>query len=123
MDQRERKNLAMLAKRTAAQHKALGEIEAHAIARFRGLLPDLESALGMLRLGDHFGWKVLYLMHSKATIRKYEAILGIKVRELFEEEGPSSERSIGFKLAQSIGNFWKIISGAIKVEGRKELDS
>lgn len=32
-------------------------------------------------VGFHFGWKVLYLVHSKRTIKKYEAMLGIKVTE------------------------------------------
>jgi len=75
----------------------------------------------MLRLGHHFGWKVLYLIHSKQTIRKYEAILGVRVREIFEEDGPSSERSRGFLTAQKLSNFWKIISGAEKIQGRRDV--
>lgn len=103
------------------QREQLEEIEARAVKGFRGSYDDLESALGMLRLGHHFGWRVLYLVHSKATIRKYEGILGIKVREVFPEEGPSSSRSVGFELAQKVGNFWKVVSGAVKLEGRREI--
>ena len=69
----------------------------------------------------NFGWKVLHLVHSKATVRKYEDILGIKVREAFEPESPSSYRSKGFELSQKIGNFWKIVSGAIKLEKRRDI--
>lgn len=79
---------------------------------FRGQLPELESAIGMLYLGQVYGWKVLYLTHSKATVRKYEKILGITVREAFPEIGPDAHRSMGFKLAQKFSNFWKLVSGS-----------
>lgn len=121
MDRQEQKNFARLAKLSASQRAELESIESRAIARFEGQLNDLESALGMLRLGHHFGWKVLHLIHSKQTIRKYEAILGVKVREVFQEDGPSSARSRGFLMAQKQSNFWKIVSGAQKIDGRREI--
>lgn len=111
-----------LAKLSAAERQALEEIEARAIANFQGSFPDLESALGMLRMGHHFGWRVIYLVHSKATVRKYEGILGIRVRDLFPDEGPSSRRSAGFKISQGMGNFWKIVSGAVKVRDRSAIE-
>lgn len=101
-----------LARLSSAQRAELDRIEADAIADFKGQLDDLESALGMLRMGHHMGWKVLYILHSKATIRKYENILGIKVRDIFPEEGPSAYRSMGFNIAKAASNFWKVISGA-----------
>lgn len=111
-----------LKKLTAAQRVHLDEIEANAIADFQGQLDELESAIGMLRMGHHFGWKILYIIHSKRTIRKYEEILGIKVRELFEEEGPSSYRSMAYQLAQKFSNFWKIVSGAEKLPTEKKRE-
>ena len=115
------KNLAKLKKLSPSQKAQLEDIEAKAIARFSGQLDELESALGMLRMGHHFGWKLLYLMHSKQTVRKYEEILDIKIREVFEESGPSSDRSIGFELAKKVSNFWKIISGEEKIENRRHI--
>ena len=115
------RNLKKLADRTVDQAAELERIERHAIANFRGQLDELESALGMLRMGHHFGWRVLVLIHSKRTLRKYEEILGIQVREFFKEEGPSHERSVGYMLAKKIGNFWKVVSGDIKVEHRREM--
>ena len=102
---------------TDAEKNQLQEIEDNAIINFKGMLDELESALGMLRIGHHVGWKVLYLIHSKKTIRKYEEILNIKVRDIFEETGPSSPRSIGLALA----NFWKVVSGEIKIDNKKEI--
>lgn len=110
-----------LAKLTAEQEAEINAIERRAIADFKGQLDDLERAVGMLRMGHHFGWKVLVLIHSKRTIRKYEEILGITVREFFPAEGPSSYRSYGLKIAQGLDNFWKAVSGETKIEGRKEI--
>lgn len=103
-----------------AQRAELDRIEADAIANFKGQLDELESAIGMLRIGHHMGWKVLYIIHSKRTVRKYEEILGIKVRELFEETGPSTYRSYGFRMAEAFSNFWKVVSGAEKIDADKK---
>ncbi len=115
------KNLGPLTDRTAEQAADLERIERQAITNFRGQLDELETALGMLRIGHHLGWRVLILIHNKRTLRKYEDILGISVREFFPEEGPSASRSIGYQTVKKIGNFWKAVSGDIRVEGRREI--
>ena len=110
------------------QRAELERIEGDAVADFQGELEELESALGMLRMGHHVGWKVLYLLHSKRTIRKYEDILTgdsktpVRIRELFKESGPSSYRSNGYRLAEAASNFWKIISGDTKIPDRRQLE-
>ena len=107
---------------TEQQILQINKIEREAIARFSGPLPELESAIGMLHMGSHFGWKVLVLVHSKRTIKKYEQILGISIREYFPEEGPSAERNNGLKIAKKLGNFWKAVSGDIKIDHKKNID-
>ena len=109
-----------LAQLTREQDAQLAEIEREAIAEFQGDLIQLEAALGMLRMGHHFGWKVLYLIHSKKTIRNYEEILGKRIRDVFPESGPSSYRSIGFNLAERFSNFWKVAGGDIKIPRRHD---
>lgn len=103
------------------QEAELREIEAHAVAEFEGDLTQLEAALGMLRIGHHLGWRVLYLVHSKKTIRNYEEILGIKIREIFPETGPSSYRSFGLNIAMRFSNFWKVVGGETKIPRRQEI--
>lgn len=105
---------------TPAQQERLREIEAKAVANFTGDLSQLEAALGMLRMGHYFGWKVLYMIHSKKTIRTYEDILDIRIREEFEDRGPSSYRSIGLAIAERYTNFWKVAGGDIKIPKRKD---
>ncbi len=109
-----------LAKLTPEQEDQLREIEREAIAGHSGDLTQLEAALGMLRMGHHVGWKVLYIIHSKKTVRTYEEMLGIKIRDVFPESGPSSYRSIGFNLAQRYSNFWKVAGGDIKIPRRQD---
>lgn len=108
------KNLHKLAPYSQERNEQLHTIKRQAIASFTGQFDELEAALGMLHLGDHLGWKPLVLIHNKRTIRKYEEILGISIREFFPEEGPSAERSMGYSIAKKIGNFWKAVSGEIK---------
>lgn len=105
----------------------LERIEMQAIADFKGDLHDLESAIGMLMIGHHFGWKVLYLIHSKRTIRKYEEILAgiskeeVRIRDLFRPEGPSSYRSAAFQVVRRVSNFWRVIANeSTEVELPKE---
>ena len=83
------------------------------IREFRGLIPTLESAIGMLIVGQKLGWKVMLLAHDKKTIRKYEEILGVDIREVMPGEGPWAAKSVAWKAAQGIGNFWKAVKGEI----------
>lgn len=116
-------NLLKMPSRNIEREAELIRIEREAVANFHGQLDDLLAALGMLRLGDYMGWRVLVLIHNKRTIRKYEDILGLKVREFFPPEGSQSHRSKGYKFAKAFGNFWKAVSGEIKIENRREISA
>jgi hypothetical protein len=102
-----------------AQFKRFIEIS----KEYTGDFGELEAALGMYIMGEYFGWKVLVLIHNKRTIKKYEEILGIKVREEFEPEGPLASKSVGLAIVKKIGNFWKAVSGEEKIDGRRELST
>lgn len=116
-------NLLKMPQRPLEREAKLINIEREAVASFHGQLDDLLAALGMLRMGDYLGWRVLVLIHNKRTIRKYEDILNIKIRDFFDSEGPQSRRSLGYSLAKKIGNFWKAVSGDIKIENRREISA
>lgn len=91
------------------------------LVEFSGDLSELEQALGFYVVGRHVGWKVLVLIHNKRTIRKFEQILGIDVRTEFPELGPDCDRSLAYSIAKKVSNFWKAVSGDIKIENRQEL--
>lgn len=114
-----RKNLHRLAPYDHDRIDQLHDIEIKAIANFSGALDELEAAIGLLHMGDHFGWKPLVLIHNKRTLRKYEGILDINLREFFPEEGPSAERLLGYVIAKKLGNFWKAVNGEVKDEELK----
>jgi len=99
----------------------LRSISVKATENYRGSLPELSAALGMLQIGDLFGWRPLVVVHSKRTIRKYEEILGITVRDFFPEIGPEAKRSLGYLNASRLSNFWKAVSGEVKVDHRQEI--
>jgi predicted Rossmann-fold nucleotide-binding protein len=101
---------------TPEQAERMAQLFDQAVHKFSGTFDELESALGMYVLGRHVGWKVLFILHSKKTVKKYEEILGISVREEFPEEGPEALRSVGYSIAKKFSNFWKVVSGEEKVD-------
>jgi hypothetical protein len=106
---------------SAEESKAAYDKLDKAVKEFKGELPVLEQALGMYVIGRHIGWRPLVLVHNKRTIKKYEEILGIDIRTEFPEVGPDAERSLGYRFAQQLSNFWKAVSGDVQVEGRSEI--
>ena len=104
---------------TPEEAQRLVRVVERAIDNFSGNLDELEDAIGMYMIGSHFGWKVLVLIHNKRTIRKYEEILGIGIREEFPAEAPISERSNGYRLVKKLNIFWKAVSGDKSVPGRR----
>ena len=102
---------------------ALSQRVDEAARNFVGQFEELESAIGMMTIGRLFGWRVLLLIHNKRTIKKYEEILGINIREEFDEEGPLAYKSVGYGFIQRIGEFWKGVSGDIKIPDRRTLES
>lgn len=89
----------------------------HAISNFKGNASELESAIGMYFMGHAFGWRVMYMVHSIATVRKYERILGIVAKDEFPEVTPHSDRSMAFRVGRSVSNFWKAVKGENRPEG------
>lgn len=85
-----------------------------AVDNFNGNLDDLESAIGMLMIGRHYGWRVLLLIHSPGTIRKYTKLLGINhLRDVLPEVGVLAHRSTAWRLVDGTQNFWKAVRGQI----------
>lgn len=83
------------------------------ITKFHGNSEELQNAIGALMLGRKTGWRVLFLIHSPKSIKKYEHILGIKFREIMPEVGPKAKDSMAWKIAQTVTNFWKLVKGEL----------
>lgn len=91
------------------------------IAQYRGHATALESALGAVVIGHNYGWRVLKLVHSPATYRKYENILSVKFQDLCPERGPLSNKSRGLAIADKLNSFWAVATGKKKIEDKSEL--
>ncbi len=101
--------------------KELIEIIDNATKRFTGNVTELESAIGLFLVARKVGWKGLFLVHTKKTIRRYEEILGISIREYVLEEGELARKSQALKLLKGVTNFWKAVQGEISGVRSKEL--
>lgn len=85
-----------------------------AVKNFTGNSAELESAIGAFLVGRHIGWKPLYLMHDKKTLRAYEKHLDLEFRTVLPEIGALASKCVAWDLAQKAGNFWKSVTGNIK---------
>ncbi|MEH6542466.1 MAG: hypothetical protein V7721_00860 [Porticoccaceae bacterium] len=93
-----------------------------AIDGYRGQAPTLESALGAVLIGHRYGWRVLKVIHSPATYKKYEKILGVKFQDICPERGPKASRSMGLKIADRLNSFWAVATGKKKIPNKAMLD-
>lgn len=83
------------------------------VLKFHGNSQELENAIGALMVGRQTGWKVLFLIHSPKSIKKYETILGLSFREVMPELGPKAKDSIAWNIAAKVSNFWKLVKGEL----------
>lgn len=84
-----------------------------AVLRYKGNTQELRSAIGVLVLGRHVGWKPLYVMVNKDTVKKYQRILDIDFRDVLPETGPRAEKSVAWLAVQKVSNFWKAVKDEI----------
>jgi hypothetical protein len=84
-----------------------------AIERYVGNSDELASAIGVLMIGRKIGWRPTYLLHSTATMKKYEKYLGVDLREILDEVGPMAKRSVAWRIGEKVSNFWKLVKGQV----------
>jgi hypothetical protein len=86
-----------------------------AIKGFGGNIAEFERAVGTLFVARYTGWKPIYLMQDRKSLKKYEEFLGIKFQEAVEDEGDMAQRSLAWKLLtkakEKLTNFWKVVRG------------
>jgi hypothetical protein len=94
-----------------------------AIKRFKGYGPSLETAIGAVYVGKAMGWEVLYMLHNRSTLKKFEDILGFNLRDQMEPNTPLSRKHLVWDWATKAKAFWKVVRGDIKKEGRTEIQA
>jgi hypothetical protein len=88
-------------------------------SEYRGHCGTLAGALGALTFGQLYGWKAVWLVHSRSTIKEYEAALGISFRDHMPERTELSSRITGIRWADELGKFWAVVKGEVSVPGGK----
>jgi hypothetical protein len=106
---------------TPTTEKQLVELIDKAIKNFSGNSDSLAGAIGYLLIGRKFGWRVMFFMHSQATVRKYEKILGVSSRDAMPEEGPMAKKAYAFQAMKKVSNFLKGVKGEIAGIKSKEV--
>ena len=92
------------------------------IGSFKGNVSKLEGAIGALVVGSNYGWRVLKIVHSPATYKNYEEILGIKFQDVCEERTPLSKKSFGLAVADKLKSFWAVATGKKSIKNKQHLD-
>lgn len=93
-----------------------------AIETYKGQMPVLESAIGALAIGQKFGWRVLQIVHSSATLKKYERVLDLKFKDVCPERTDLSRKSVGLAVADKIQSFWAVALGKHPVKNKDCLE-
>lgn len=89
----------------------LAKIWDDAITTYKGNSEKLKNAFGMLMLARTMGWKPVYLMHSRSSIKEYEKILNVDIKIMFPPIGKHPERSMAWRVTSNLSNFWKAVKG------------
>ena len=88
-------------------------------SEYRGHCATLAGALGALAFGQLYGWKAVWLVHSRGTIKSYEEALGISFRDHMPDRTELSTRIVGIRWADELGKFWAVVKGEVSVPGGK----
>lgn len=84
-------------------------------------LSVIEGAIGALLIGQNYGLKILRLIHSARTLRKYEQFLGESFEKLVPQHGQYIDRSLAWSVIQGTRHYWDVVSHKVKLEVDKRL--
>lgn len=93
-----------------------------AIDGYEGSNERLISAIGVYMLARKLGWKPIFLMHGRSTIKDYEKILDINIRETIPPVGELADLSRAWRIAKKLTNFWKAVKGETSDVRSTQLD-
>jgi hypothetical protein len=83
---------------------------------YKGDLVELSNAIGAVRLGHRFGWRVLRIVISSKTYTKHQRILGLSFKDALPELTKDSQRSAGYQLVIKLNNFWDVVRGVASID-------
>lgn len=91
---------------------------------FKGDMVELSNAIGALNVGRFYGWRVLRIIISNASYRKYQRVLGLEFKEVLPRETVYSTKSAGYNLvlkAEETGKkFYDFVNGILKIDSKEK---
>jgi len=83
---------------------------------YKGDLVELSNAIGAVKLGHRFGWRVLRIVISSKTYTKHQRVLGLSFKDVLPELTKDSQRSAGYQLVVKLNNFWDVVRGEASID-------
>lgn len=102
-----------------------GQLTSHVdlvMKNFKGDIVELSNAIGALNVGRFYGWRVLRIVISNASYRKYQRILGLEFKNVLPETTPYSEKSAGYNIVVNAGKFWDAVNGVFKMDSKEKTN-
>jgi hypothetical protein len=85
---------------------------ARVCSTYNGQIDDLYSAVGMVVIGRLFGWRVMRMAAPRRIWAKAGDLFG-DPKELMPERGELYGRSVGCRIADAAGEYWRYVRGQI----------
>lgn len=93
-------------------HEKAEQIE-QVCSEFHGQLDDLYKAVGMIVVGQLYGWRVMRLVSARSTWTMAIKLFG-DPKTLMEDEGKLAHKSYGLRfIKQSEKLYWDFVKGHI----------
>ena len=80
----------------------------------------MESAIGALFVGRFYGVRVLRIIHSSSTLRKYETFLGASFEDLLPQHGEFIDRSYAWVFSKAINRYWDLVARKFKMDAEQK---
>jgi hypothetical protein len=77
----------------------------------------VEGAIGALFVGQHYGLRILRILHSSKTLRQYEQFLGVPFEVLIPQHGVFIDRSLAWRIVQGTRHYWDLVARRVKIDG------
>lgn len=96
------------------QHPELPAKIAQVSAEFHGQLDDLLKVLGLLLMGQLFGWHVMRLISPVSTWSLAIKLFG-DPKLLMPDRTPLSQKSYGLRMIDAGLNYWDVVKRITKI--------
>lgn len=81
---------------------------------FKGQLDDLYKVVGMLVVGQLYGWRVMRLVASRSVWTNSIKFFG-DPKLLMPERGNLWQKSVGLRAVDALDAYWDVIKGVVKL--------